>query len=488
MDRLSLANLPRLAGRPVAAPGFDPRDVTPGQVHLGLGAFHRAHQALLTDGAMAASGDLSWGITGVSQRSRAVLEQLAPQDGLYGVLVSGRGARELRVGGAVRRVLAAPEQPEDVVAALADPATRVVTLTVTEKGYRHDPATGRLRTDDAEVAADLAGRPPRTAVGQLGRALVERARAGAGPQTVVCCDNLPGNGSFLRGLVTQFLDAAGADAAAALGDVAFPSSVVDRIVPGTREEDRAAAAGLSGLRDEGLVVAEPFLQWVVEDRFAGERPAWDAVGARLTADAAPFERAKLRVLNATHSLLAYLGLRAGAATVAEAVTDPAIERAARALLRDDALPSLVPPEGVDLAAYGEQVLERFANSALPDTTSRVAADGSQKLGPRLLSTARARRAAGAPADQVALAVAAWCLHVADPLGPDGRPAPLDDPLADRLREVVERSAGRDVVARLVAVLDPALAEDQAWVSVADDWFHALRTHGVRGALAAGTPS
>ncbi|HVV24397.1 MAG TPA: mannitol dehydrogenase family protein, partial [Pseudonocardiaceae bacterium] len=257
-----------------------PRPDLVGIVHLGLGAFHRAHQAVFTDDAMLATGDRSWGICGVTQRSDDVLRRLAPRDNRYTLLERGPGAAPPRVVGSILDVLPGHRDPAAVVAAIARPSVRIVTLTVTEKGYRHDPATGELDLADPEIRADLAGRPPRTVVGQLAAGIAAR---GAAPLTVVCCDNLPDNGRFLRGLVERFT---GADAPAA---VRFPATMVDRIVPAATDADRAEA------HDDAVVVAEPFRQWVIEDDFATDRPAWDLVGAEFTADVAPWERLKLRV-------------------------------------------------------------------------------------------------------------------------------------------------------------------------------------------------
>ncbi|MBO0826281.1 MAG: mannitol dehydrogenase family protein, partial [Streptosporangiales bacterium] len=312
VPRLSLRTLDRV---PLdARPRVDPPARRVGVVHLGVGAFHRAHQAVYTEDA----GD--WGICGVTQRSARVARRLLPQDGLYAVLTKGPGAGDARVVGAVREVLVGPDDPASVVARIADPAVRVVTLTVTEKGYRRDPATGRLRRDDPEVAADLAGRTPRTVVGQLVAGLDARRCTDAGPLTVVCCDNLPSNGPALRALVGDYV---GDDGLAAwiAGSVRFPATMVDRIVPATTDADRAEVTRLLGVVDDGAVVAEPFSQWVIEDDFAADRPAWEKAGAVLTADVAPYETVKLRMLNGAHSTLAYLGALAGHEHIADAVAD-----------------------------------------------------------------------------------------------------------------------------------------------------------------------
>jgi fructuronate reductase len=427
-----------------------------GIVHLGIGAFHRAHQAVFTEDAMEATGDDAWGICGVTQRSRTVVDQLAPQDGLYGVLERGRERTSLRVVSAVTEVLAGGEEPETVRARIGDPETSVVTLTVTEKGYRVDGS----------------------AVGHLVAGLRERQRHDA-PLTVVSCDNLVGNGHVLGDLVRQACQASPDGEALAswvAENVAFPCSMVDRIVPATTPEDRAEAEALLGLSDAGLVVAEPFRQWVIEDRFAGPRPAWERAGATLTDDVAPYEDVKLRLLNATHSLLAYTGALAGYDTIAEAVADERLGDAARRLMAEDAAPTLRIPDGLDAEAYQREVLERFANPALRHRTTQVAMDGSQKLPMRLLPTLRDRLRAGGEPRWAALAVAAWMVYVGRGTDSAGRPLPLDDPLADRLRSVAADGEGPALVDNLLGVrevFDAELASSQTLRALLTEHVEAL---------------
>ena len=448
----------------VDGPALDPAALSVGQVHLGIGAFHRAHQALCTEDAAAATGETGWGLLGVTQRSPRVAEQLGPQDGLYGVLTAGAQATSLRVVGSVRDVAYPGRDTARVLDTLAAPTTHVVTLTVTEKGYRRT-ADGNLDTGAADVAADLAAtgselrgaydEPAGTPIGMLVRGLVRRYRTSRAPLSVVCCDNLTDNGTVLAHLVAQALRAVpGTDdvAAWAASAVRFPSTMVDRIVPATTDAHRARAEALLGLRDDALVVGEPFFQWVVEDDFAGPRPAWELAGATLTRDVAPFERAKLRVLNATHSTLAYHGALRGHATIAEAVADADLEALARALVDEDVLPTLVAPDGMQLTAYRDEVLERFANPHTGHTTVQVAMDGSQKLPVRLLGTVADRLAAGAVPHAAARAVAGWVAYVrattAGELVVADRPVALDDPLAARLAEA---AGAPDPVERLFAL-------------------------------------
>ncbi|GAA4428055.1 mannitol dehydrogenase family protein [Georgenia halophila] len=491
-DRLSLTTLANLPAQ-VARPAVDPREVGIGVVHLGIGAFHRAHQAVYTEDAMAAAGDTGWGIHAVTQRSPRVAEQLAPQDGLYGVLTKGLAAggsptADLRVIGAVRDVSFPGEQTGAVLARMADPGTHVATLTVTEKGYRR--AGDHLDLDDAGVRADVqaladelrTGRESDAAagspIGMLARGLARRARRDATPMTVVTCDNIVQNGTMLAGLVSELLTASGADDVAAwvARHVTFPATMVDRIVPATTDDDRDDARSISGVTDAGLVVAEPFSQWVVEDAFAGPRPAWERAGATITSDVAPFEDAKLRILNGSHSYLAYRGAVLGYRTIAEAVGDPRLRDEVRALVDEDVIPTLTPPPGVDLTDYRDAVLGRFENPALGHTTIQVAMDGSQKLPVRLLGTARDRLAAGSVPHRVARAVAAWMVFVARTA--DGASGlALDDPLAEQLQSAAAGGGGLvDGLLGVAEVFPPSLAEDERFRSAVGQQVAEL-THG-----------
>ncbi|MEO8749290.1 MAG: mannitol dehydrogenase family protein [Allobranchiibius sp.] len=460
LPRLSRAHLPAPQADVQLPPDAELTEVI-GIVHLGICAFHRAHQALMTQDAAVSTGDTRWGICGVTQRSRTVVDQLRPQDGLYTVLERGRSHSSARIVAQVSDVLFAAQEGDRLLHRLAHPATHIVTMTVTEKGYPTGQRGGLDRSDDA-VAHDLTRRSrgqagSRSVIGQLVRGLQARADSDAGPITVMSCDNLTDNGAILQRLVEDFCYALpsgeGEDIAAFVAaSVTFPCSVVDRIVPATTDQDRAEVEALLGVRDEALVVAEPYRQWVIEDHFAGPRPAWERAGAMFVDDVAPYGQLKLRILNGTHSMLAYLGALAGHDTIAEAVADPRLRHAAEALVRDDVIPTLHVPTGIDPQEYAGQVLDRFANPALGHRTTQVAMDGSRKLPVRLLPTARDRLAAGHVPDSVALAVAGWMAYVAKATDAAGRPLPLEDPLAPLLHRTV-RDAGSDPRSITAALLD-----------------------------------
>ncbi len=447
LDETRLDRLPPA----VAVPRFDRAGTAVGIVHLGIGAFHRAHMAVHVDDLLGGGGG-DWAICGVSLRSPEVRDALAPQHGLYTVVERGAEGERLRVVGAVREILVAPESPAAVLDRMAAPTTRIVSLTVTEKGYCHEPATGALDETHPGIVHDLSdAQAPITAIGFLVAALDRRRRAGLSPFTVLSCDNLPSNGATAAGIVRRFAELRDAELGRWVGDrVAFPNTMVDRIVPATTDGDRAAVAAVLGCHDAWPVVTEPFRQWVIEDRFTAGRPDWAAAGAQLVEDVAPFELMKLRLLNGSHSSLAYLGYLAGHETVADAMADPAIARFVRRLMDDEVTPTLAVPPGTDLAAYKDALIARFRNPALHHRTWQIAMDGSQKLPQRLLGTVRDRLAAGQPIDCLALGVAAWMRYVA---GTDERGNEIDvhDPLADRLRTLAQ-TAGGDPVAHAAALL------------------------------------
>jgi fructuronate reductase len=485
---LGLATLSRLPEqcRPLIRPG----DVPAGIVHLGLGAFHRAHQAVYTEEAIAAAGG-DWGIVGVAPRSATVIADLAAQDRLFSVTTMSGASAGTRVIGSLAGVRHAAADPGAVVALLADPAVRVVTLTVTEKGYRLDPATGQL-TVDAELLADLTtARAPATVPGLLVRGLLARCRADAGPLAVVSCDNLPANGRRLQSLVEQ-ARALMPGATGPFGDwlrdsVTFPGTMVDRIVPASTAETLDRAATALGARDLAGVHGEPYRQWVIEDRFPGGRPVWEAAGAVLTDDAGPWERLKLRTLNGVHSAIAYLGAVAGRETIAAALQIPGMRAAMACFVAEDVAGSLRPPPGVSVVGYGDSVLDRFADPAIAHRTLQVAMDGTQKLPQRVLHTIADRRAAGASPRWAALVVAAW-MRYAQGTADDGRALPLDDPLAEQIRDRLAAAASTPecVAAALFgldAVFPAELAADDTVRELVVEWLTALDRHGVEATLA-----
>ena len=373
----------------------------------------------------------------------------------------------------------------------AHPQARIASLTITEKGYLRHPSGNGLWREHPDTAHDLAHpQAPRSAVGFLVHGLALRRARGLGPLTLLSLDNLPANGHTLRGLVLALANDVDPALARWIEDgCTFPSSMVDRIVPRTTEADRESVAQALNARDAWPVLAEPFFDWAVEDRFAAGRPAWDAGGARFVANAAPWEQLKLRMVNGSHSAIAYLGAMAGWATVDEAVAQPALRRYVDTLLRDEVAPTLPALPGLDIDHYRSRLLERFANPALAHRTQQIAMDGSQKLPQRLLGTVRDRLAAGAPISGLALAVAAW-LHYLRGVDDAGRSYPIDDPQAAELAALRQRAlTAGDVIAQAACFTRHApmfgdLADHPALVAALAGALQLLQQQGVRGALGA----
>lgn len=482
LDSATIATLP--AG--VATPTYDRANIHTGVVHLGIGAFHRAHQAPIFEAALAA-GDHRWGICAVSMRSAAVRDQIEPQDGLYTLAVRDGAQDRLQIVGAVQRVLVAPEDPAAVIDALAAPDTQIVTLTITEKGYKLDPASGALRADDADLAADIASlAAPRTAIGLIVAALARRRAAGLAPFTAISCDNIPHNGRRLCDAVLALAglhDKGLADWIADLG--AFPQTMIDRIVPATSGDDIDALSGRFGLVDRAMVKTEPFTQWVIEDEFAGECPDFARFGVQITDAVAPWEEAKLRLLNGAHSAIAYLGGLASIAYVHEVVALPDA-RAFIEALWDEAEVTLDPPAALDIADYRAALMARFANPALQHRTVQIAMDGSQKLPQRLLATIADRLDRGLPINALALAVAAWMRWQS---GEDdaGAAFAVDDPLAAataaKLAGCTTAEERVHALLSIDAIFPRALAANPHLAALLARHLETLTTRGALAALA-----
>ncbi len=442
MTRLSQRSLGALHGK-AELPAYDRSRLARGIVHLGLGAFHRAHQALYTH-ALIARGDLRWGIVGVSLRDPRVAETLVAQDHLYTVTERHGDAARSRVVGALRDALFAPQAMPAVLAAIADPATAIVTTTVTEKGYSQNPATGDLDLADPGIQHDLANPDaPRTTLGVLAAGI--RRRAAGAPITIVCCDNMAGNGHTLRKLLVQYSSQVDAALARRIeADIGMPNSMVDRIVPAATPDSLDWAADRLGLRDEAAIVCEPFTQWVIEDRFTGPRPAWEDAGAVLTDDVRPYQAMKLRLLNGTHSALAYVGQLRGLETVSDAMADPQVADFARRLMREDLLATVAAPAGYDVLGYCGELLERFENPALAHRTQQIAMDGTQKVPVRWLPALRESLAAGVERPYLERALAAWLHYLATGRSDSGAVLVVSDPgapaLAERLRSAADAGA------------------------------------------------
>lgn len=435
--------LPRLSEETLAAlpegvarPAYSRGDTRISIVHIGIGAFHRAHQAVYVDGLLADEPD--WAICGVSLRSVDARDALQPQDGLYTLVLLGGEQQSLRVIGAVKEVLCARNESHAVLERLADPATRLVTLTITEKGYCL--AGDELDLAHPEIVHDLASPDaPTGAIGYLVAGLRQRRQRGLAAYTVLSCDNLPDNGGRLRRAVLQYarrIDAALADWIEA--EVTFPRSMVDSITPATDDALREQVSAQLGCIDAWPIQREAYSQWVVEDRFCNGRPRFERVGVTMSDDIAGYDRAKLRLLNAAHSSLAYLGSLLGIETVADAMRHPQLAGFVERLMREHIAPNLDPPQGFDPQRYIGAILERFRNPAIRHKLSQIAWDGSQKLPVRLLGTIADALAAGRPIGVLCLPVAAWMQFVRRQAH-DG--VALVDPLDEVLSDIGRQATG-----------------------------------------------
>lgn len=413
VPRLSEATL---AGLPPAARTVaDRRELRPRIAHLGIGAFHRAHQAVYTEDANGATGG-DWGIVAVAPSSARVVDALRAQDHRYTVTTKAPDGPSVRVVGSIVGSRHLPTERDAVLDLLADAGTAVVTLTVTEKAYLRTPDGG---LDAAAVADELASGEPASVVGVLAHALAARARTHGAPVSVVSCDNMAGNGPAVRRVVTEYVEAAGWQDAPAVrawiaDSVTFPATIVDRIVPATTPEDLDAVERELGVRDEAGVVGEPYLQWVIEDDFAGPRPPWDAAGALFVPDVAPYQLTKLRLLNGAHSLLAYLGLASGCELVAEAMATPWGEDVVLGLAREVA--PVLPAGGPGPEAYARDLVERFRNPAMRHRLTQIGSDGSLKLPERWLGSLRELRALGLTSPTIVRGLGAWVAAIRPPAG------------------------------------------------------------------------
>jgi mannitol 2-dehydrogenase len=424
----------------VSVPNYDRRALGRGVVHISVGAFHRSHQAVYFDDLARRGLADGWAVTGVGLHHPGLKEALDPQDGLYTVVTRGAGGDAARVVGVITRYLYAPLDRRAVVEALADARTRLVTLTITAAGYKVDAKTGGFDEADPAVVHDLAHpADPCSALGFLVEGLERRRRSGLSPFTVLSCDNMTGNGKVARAAVTgmaalrdpslaQWVDQRGA----------FPDSMVDRITPGTTDEDRAMVERIFGVRDRWPVMTEPFSQWVIEDSFCDGRPPLDEVGVQFVDDVSPYALTKTRLLNATHTALGHLGLLAGHSRLDITMADPAFAAYVECMMNDEIAP-LLPDVGIDLPAYTANLRERFANARIADPLTRLCRNGSTKVKSHLLPSIAEARALGRPHGLLTLAVAAWCRYLGV-VGDRGCGMLLEDPRGEVLRVLAQAGA------------------------------------------------
>ncbi len=481
---LNEANL-KLLRPDIAAPTYPRGRLKRAILHFGVGGFHRSHQAVYLDDLAEHRITDQWGLCGVGllAQDKRMERALLPQQCLYTVVSRSVGAETARVVGSMTNYLFAPERREQVLDALTDPDTRLVTLTITEGGYNFDQVTGEFEATNPEIQEDLrTPTAPSTVFGYITEALNRRRQAGVAPFTVLSCDNLQSNGTLTRKMITSF--AALRDAGLAKWietSVAFPNAMVDRITIQTTDEDRRSVAATFGIQDNWPVVTEPFRQWVIEDTFSNGRPPFEEVGAQFVSDVHPYEMMKIRLLNASHQALGYLGYLCGYRYVHEAMNDPDFRAFIRRMMDEEVTPLLAPVPGIDLQEYKRSLLERFANTEIKDTLLRLCFDGSSRMPKFLLPSVVEARAAGSPYRLLTLATAGWFRYL---LGEDeqGAPIPIEDQMVDQLRALA--AEGKEDPRPLLRMqsLFGDLAHDEGFVTALQEALRLLYGQGARATL------
>ena len=481
---------PALAGlgTRVTVPSYDRSRVTTGIVHFGVGGFHRAHQAMYLDRLLEEGRATDWGICGVGTMpgDRRMAQVLREQDGLYTLVVKHPdGSLDARVIGSITNYLYAPDDPEAVLAVMAAPTTRIVSLTITEGGYHFHPSTGELDPDDPALQADLRpGAAPGSVFGLVVEALARRRASGTPAFTVMSCDNIQGNGEVAHRMITAFARLKDADLADWIEtNVPFPSSMVDRITPVTTDADRQRVAEEFGVEDAWPVMTESFTQWVLEDHFPQGRPPYEEVGVQLVDDVTPYELMKLRLLNASHQALCYLGYLAGYRFAHEVCQDPLFTDFLLGYMRREGEPTLQPVPGVDLGRYEHQLIDRFANPEIRDTLARLCAESSDRIPKWLVPVIREQLAAGGPVERSALVVASWARY-AEGVDEQGRPIEVVDRLRDRLMAAAERQREEPLAFLQDRSLFGDLADQPRFVESYTRALDALHNLGARETLQA----
>jgi fructuronate reductase/mannitol 2-dehydrogenase len=482
--RLSEETLAKHPSR-LTVPTYDRKALKPGIVHLGVGSFHRAHQAMYLDELAQQGISLDWGEWGVGLHSRNMKEALAPQNWLYTLLERSAQEDKARVIGAMQHYLFALEEGEAVLEALASEQTRLVTLTITKDGYPIDLISGDFKAEEEEVQDELSHADnPDTVLGYLCEALERRRKNGLAPFTILSCDNLQDNGGAARTALVSFAHLRDEKLGRWIEEnVAFPSSMVDRITPQTTSADRELVASTFGLDDHWPVVAEPFSQWIIQDTFSNGRPPLEEVGVQFVTDIHPYERMKTRLLNASHSAIGYLGYLAGYRTSAEAMADPLIYNYLSWMMEEEVMPLLPPVQGIDLMQYKRTLLERFANPKVGDKLERLCARGSSKLPTFVLPSIKEASEARRPHGLLDLAVAAWLRYLRG-IDDNGEKFEIVDPRKDHLQELVMAGENdpRPVLAEYEVFDELGRSEDFA--ASLQQLLRRLEASGVKGTLSA----
>ena len=477
MKRLSTDNLP--INTPTTSLFSYPRDSSEaGVVHFGVGNFHRTHQAIYCD-KLLCQGETQWGITGVSMRSAHLRDALAPQDFLYTQVTLGPDTG-YRIVGALKDILVAPEDPGKVIDAVANSNTHIVTVTITEQGYCL--SSGVLDQNHTDICKDTASLDhPHTIYGYIAAGIIKRCHNEGTPLTVICCDNIQGGGDHLQTGVNQLLaQHCEKSHSWAKQQVAFISSMVDRVSPATDEQLKQTVASQLQLIDEWPVAAEPFSQWIIQDNFAGNRPPFDQVGALFVDDITPFEQMKLRLLNGGHSIISTLGYLAGDQSIHQALQRPAILRFVNQALLNNVLPVTTIPQGSDGKVYIAQVLSRFQNSALPYAILQVGTDSSQKIPQRWLPTFDDALERKGDTSYLTFALAAWVVYIQQALNR----GELNDPLREQFGQI-ENGDDANTVRRFLTLVGAEkfhFFSHSAFMGSVNSHYHAIIGLGIERAL------
>lgn len=468
-------------------PAYDRKNITRSIVHIGVGGFYRAHQAVYLDDLLHEPGNENWGFWGVGllPHDTQIRDALTAQDCLYTVVERSAAGDVPRVIGSVLGFLYAPDDPEAVIETMADPTCCIVSLTITEGGYYVNQGTGEFDDSHPDIVHDLAHpHAPRCSFGYLAEALDRRRRRGIAPFTVMSCDNLQSNGDIARKMLlafTQRRDPALSQWIAEHG--AFPNSMVDRITPATTDADRTLVQERFGLHDVWPVVTEPFRQWVLEDHFPSGRPAWEHVGVQMTADVLPYEKMKLRLLNASHQAIAYIGMLCGYQYVDEAMADPHIRRLMKTMMDVEVTPLMDEVKGVDLAQYKATLIERFSNPAIRDQLSRLGTEGSARIPKFVLPSILEQIDRGGPLKLLSFTIASWFRFLA---GRDdyGDSLQIIDPLGDKLRELaLEGRTDPRLLLSVHELFGDVLPASPVFVTAVKDALQDLYAMGAKAALA-----
>jgi mannitol 2-dehydrogenase len=481
--KLAQESLARFPG--VATPQYDRSRVTIGIVHFGVGGFHRAHEAMYTD-RLLAQGHRDWGICGIGTQpaDKRMGKLLKSQDYLYTLLLKHPdGELEPRVIGSLIDFLYAPDDPAAVIARLADPSVKIVSLTITEGGYQVDPDSRNFEPVEPQLLLDLQpGATPRSALGLITEGLAERYRRGVAPFTVMSCDNLPGNGDVARRAISGFAALRHPECSEWIRrHVAFPNSMVDRITPATTDADRELLAARFGVQDSWPVVCEPYVQWVLEDRFSAGRPPWDDVGAQLVPDVQPYELMKLRLLNGGHQAICYLGYLAGYRYTDEVCADPLFAQFLMSYFELEASPTLPAVPGVDLAEYRHTLLARFSNPYVRDSLARLCAEGSDRIPNFVLPVIRDRLRAKAGFALSALVTAAWARYC-EAIDEQGQRISVVDRALETVLAAAGGKPGDDAAAFLRTGFFGDLINNPEFVTAFQLYLGKLHSHGARAAV------